>query len=213
MLALTHLAEYNGCKQVFKEVKENFGLKWHNRRYTFDFLDKTNINEMLDGIRETIQLLPSKYANVIVYDVLTGLRARESTKSIRLIQSQLDNYLNRDRMILEHYRFKTEFLRKTKNAYISIVTPSMLEIAKKADPNYEAIKGILRHNNKPSNINFARKIFATYMHDNSIPTEIIDTLQGRTSAGMFSRHYYRPDFNRYAERVRRLIPKLHKELE
>jgi intergrase/recombinase len=213
MLALIHLAEYNGCKQVFKEVKDNFGLKWPKKQYEFDLFDKTNINEMLDYIRKVRDLLPQQYANTVIYDTLTGLRVREATKSINFIQTQLKDYLNEDRMVLEHYKFKADFLRKSKNAYISIVTPETIEIAKNASTNYEAMKGMLRHSKIPVNFKFARKIFATYMHDHQIPTEIVDMLQGRVSIGMFGRHYYRPDFNRYAERVRRLIPKLKKELE
>lgn len=44
------------------------------------------------------------------------------------------------------------------------------------------------------NMNYCRKIFATYLRTKGIEQEIIDLLQGRISKSIFVRHYYKPDF-------------------
>lgn len=44
-------------------------------------------------------------------------------------------------MVLEHFRFPSIFIRRTKNAYISIVSEKILDIAKQANNiTYTSIK-------------------------------------------------------------------------
>jgi len=45
------------------------------------------------------------------------------------------------------------------------------------------------------NMNYCRKIFATYLRNRGIESEIIDLLQGRIPQSVFLRHYYRPNIN------------------
>jgi hypothetical protein len=70
-------------------------------------------------------------ANILFFDTLTGLRPTEAIKSIHMIHTELDNYLNRERMVLEHFRYRDIFIRPTKNAFISVLTPQLLELAKR----------------------------------------------------------------------------------
>jgi len=39
-------------------------------------------------------------------------------------------YINKNTMLLEHFRFRHFFIRRTKKAYISIVNESILDIAR-----------------------------------------------------------------------------------
>ena len=43
---------------------------------------------------------------------------------------ELSNYLNKELLMLEHFRYGDLFLRRCKNAYISFVTPELLELVK-----------------------------------------------------------------------------------
>ena len=72
--------------------------------------------------------------NIIKFACFTGLRAGEVMESVRLIND--DNkevlqtyYYNEERQALEHFKFK-QFLRTTKKAYISFVTPEILLLLK-----------------------------------------------------------------------------------
>ena len=40
---------------------------------------------------------------------------------------------------------------------------------------------------------YCSKVFATYLRNKGIETEIIDLLQGRISNSVFVNHYYRPN--------------------
>lgn len=52
-------------------------------------------------------------------------------------------------------------------------------------------------------------MFATFLRQEGIETEVIDLLQGRISNSMFVKHYYRPDLDTIFERVRKAVSKLH----
>jgi hypothetical protein len=64
---------------------------------------------------------------------LIGLRPAEVVESVRLINSDNQTfqiYYKPERNALEHYRFSSIFLRQTKKAYISLVSPDIVDIAK-----------------------------------------------------------------------------------
>lgn len=71
---------------------------------------------------------------IVQFAVLTGLRPAETVESVRLINQPMTShaisYYNPERQALEHFRFPEIFLRQTKKAYLSFVTPEMLEIVK-----------------------------------------------------------------------------------
>ena len=89
----------------------------------------------------------------MVFDVLTGLRPSEAAASCKLItelseKNKLDLYLDKDLMMLQHFRFPDLFLRKSKNAYISFITPELLQLVLETKPRmkYSAIDTMIgRH--------------------------------------------------------------------
>lgn len=124
----------------------------------------------------------------------------------------LENYLNKEKKILEHFKYHDIFLRKTKESYISIVNDSILELADNASNfSYNALRCHLRRKNIKMNMNYCRKIFATYLRINGIEQEIIDLLQGRISKSVFVRHYYRPEIERF-DKIRVLLDNLYKQI-
>jgi hypothetical protein len=61
---------------------------------------------------------------------VSGLRKEEGINAFNIIielskQNKLDTYLN-ENGILEHFRFKEKFLRRTKNAFMSIVPANII---------------------------------------------------------------------------------------
>ena len=61
------------------------------------------------------------------------------------------------------------------------------------------------------NMNYCRKIFATFMRNNVMEQEIIDLLQGGIPKAVFIRHYYRPDLERF-DKVRGLLNNLYNQI-
>jgi intergrase/recombinase len=138
---------------------------------------------------------------IIKFGVLVGLRPSEVVESVRLLRSVHPNlsYFNPERQALEHFRFP-QFIRRTKKAYISFVTPEMIELVKRSasrladvPPSYNAIRLTCRRKGIRCDFRYTRKIFGSWLHQHSaIPETVIDFLQGRTSPSVFSRHYLTP---------------------
>jgi hypothetical protein len=68
---------------------------------------------MINWLKNCCSKLSSSYSNILIFNTLTGLRPDEACKSIMLIHERENNYLGRDPMILEHYRFP-DIIRRTK---------------------------------------------------------------------------------------------------
>jgi intergrase/recombinase len=156
---------------------------------------------MLKWLKNIRSQIPQNYYNILIYCTLTGLRPTESFSSINLIKTDLDNYLDKDQMILEHIRYPEIFIRKTKKAYISIVNETIIQIAKdtKEKSSYNSMRCYFKRRRISFKPYYCRKIFATYLRTNGVEQEIIDLLQGRLPKSVFLRYYYRPDLHIYTK--------------
>ena len=208
MISLTHLAKFLGRYRQWREIVQCYNLKW-SKIQVIPFMERVNLTTMLCYLKDIRPSTAQDVWHTFVFDTLTGLRATESCHAIKLLQSNAEDYYNSELGLLQHYRFKDLFIRNSKNAYISIVDDDILEIAKSACPAYQKVRSTLRRQNKVMNMAYCRKIFATYLRDKGIPTEVIDLLQGRVSASIFAMHYYRPDFNLYCTKIRSLLHELY----
>jgi len=212
MRALAHLSKFNGIYDEWQKIVKRHALHWRHTDDNFNFFEKENINEMIGYIKQAIKILPKDCGNTLVVATLLGLRADETCKAIGLIKQSATDYHNKERGILEHYRHKDLFIRRSKKAYISLVDDDLLTLAKQSSDSYHSIRSYLKRRKIPMPMRYCRKVFATYLRQHGVETEFIDLLQGRTPASIFGKHYYRPDFDKQAERIRRLLPKLKKEL-
>ena len=200
MSSLSNLSKYMGVYDSWKQTIRNYGLKWENTSSLETFLSilNTNLEESETWLRQVIKGLPKEYATVLVFDALTGLRPNEAITSCRLItelseKNKLSSYLDKELMMLQHFRFPDLFLRKSKNAYISFITPELLDlvIATKPRITYSALDtkiGRLGFNIQTKQL---RKIYATKLR-NHLPQELVDLLQGRISQSVFMKFYYKP---------------------
>ncbi len=211
MRALSLLAKYNGMNYQWKTIMSNYGLKWKKEVDDFAFFEKDDIGKMIECVKEMIKILPQTCANTILYTTLVGLRASESCESIRLIKANTNDYYNEQFGILEHFKHK-QFVRRTKKAFISVVDQDILDIARNSCETYNVIQLRLKRLGKPCKFKYGRRIYATYLRDNGIPSEVIDVFQGRTPQTVFSRHYYSPDMVKYCTRIRDLITQLRTEI-
>src|SRR5947208_10679585 len=107
---------------------------------------------------------------VIVKTISSGL-PDEACKSIILLQKDRDNYLRKDLMTLEDFKYPDIFLRRTKKAYVSVITESILELAKTC--GYNALRLAVKRKKLDMNMAFCRKIFATCLRNNGIEQEVI----------------------------------------
>jgi intergrase/recombinase len=211
MKALATLSKYLGCYDKWKDIKERYQLKWSDvdSLQTFDVFTncEQNHTSMIEWLKNCCSKLSSSYSNILLFNTLTGLRPDEACKAIQIIHKQEDKYVRKDLMILEHYKFPDIFIRRTKKAYISILTNSILNLAKQASNcGYNALRLAVKRKKLDMNMAYCRKIFATHLRTHGIEQEIIDLLQGRAPRSVFARHYFRPEFN--YDRIRLLLNSL-----
>jgi hypothetical protein len=207
LTALANLAKYTGRYQKFLEIRQRYNLKWsrgdpmvHFERF---FNEGLTLDVMLQRIRQMIAVLPPPMGQIIRFGCFVGLRASEVIESVKLLnatnnvssyESSKIQYYNPQRQALEHFRYKKQFIRQTKKAYISFLTPEMLSIVQNLDnvPSKNAITHACQRRHIPMDMYLTRKIFASWLRKEGIQPEVVDMLQGRVSQSVLTRHYLVP---------------------
>jgi hypothetical protein len=218
MKALAALSKYTGCYDRWNHIIQCYQLKWSSEDTLEAFNNvmmngERNYTSMINWLRNTLSILSPLYGNILLFNVLTGLRPDEACKAIQIIHEDRDNYIKKDSMILEHYKFPDIFIRRTKKAYISILTDSILNLARQsANCGYNALRLAVKRKKLDMNMAFCRKIFATYLRTQGIEQETIDLLQGRSPKSVFARHYFRPDFGEEKQKVIVCLGNLYREI-
>lgn len=214
MKALSSLSKFSVRHDLWKQIIKKYNLLWSTGDDSLSIFNKivneTSYSDMLKWIKDVILEIPKPQGNLFNFNTLTGLRPIEVSNSIHLIHSNLDDYWNKDKGLLEHYKFPNEFIRRTKKVFISIVDKPLIELAKNCPMNvsYNALKLMLKRKVLDMNMYFCRKVFSTYLRDEGVAPGIIDLLQGRISSSVFVRHYYRPDVSKFDE-IREKLTRLH----
>ena len=217
MEALVCLSKYQGTYNTWKEIKEKYQLKWTSpdslEVFQSIFNNEKNYSSMLTWLKNAIAQIPKPYANILIYNTLTGLRPAEACQSIALIQTDLQNYLEQGKMVLEHYRYPEIYIRNSKKAFISIVDDTIIKIGlEAANCGYNALRNYLFRRKLGMNMSYCRKIFATHLRTKGVEQETIDLLQGRIPKSVFARHYFRPDFENVQDKIRKSLSILQNEI-
>jgi len=215
--ALRALSVYAGCSELFKRMKAELGLKW--KKYDSMALvrsileERVSWSDVLDRL-SIIRMLGWRYYFPIAFAALTGLRRSEVFWSLEIVGERgLHGYFNEELSALEHFRFPEIFLRRTKNAYLSFISPRVKRLLEtfqeKVSP--EAIECKLRKRGLNGVFRLARKAWATEMRK-ILPTELVDLLQGRVPGSVFTRYYYRPDLREAGKKVLEALKPLEDRL-
>jgi intergrase/recombinase len=87
------------------------------------------------------------------------------------------------------------FLRTTKKAYLSFLSPVMLALVRGLDyvPSYNAIRLACRRKDINMDMRLCRKLFASWLHESGLPDITIDILQGRCPRSILAQHYVVPN--------------------
>lgn len=114
---------------------------------------------------------------------------------------------------LKLIKYPKTFIRRTKKAYISIVTDQILDLAIHFKAfSYQAMGIKTKRAGLPYHAEYCRQVFGTYLRDNGIEAEIVNLLQGRIPPDVFLRHYYRPNFKKEIAKVGDRLNKLRIEI-
>jgi len=204
MKALSTLAKFTGVYDDFKGLLKAHGLKWTVN--TDDVIiarllkyssNGANQNTLFEWIRSVKQKIPD-FAMFIDFMIATGQRFDEALSAYNLIvqlanEGKLGEYYNAEQRVLEHFRFRSIFLRRTKKVFISFVSRELVEAMSSKGSTLTRdmiIKRVQRLHLKQSFADI-HEFYATRATKHLTPLEI-DFIQGRTSATVFMRNYFNP---------------------
>ena len=198
--ALSGLAKFLGMYEEFKGLMKSYGLKWSSANaedLIISRLTKTNGNlEVVKWISEVKNDLP-KLEVFLDFVLVSGLRYNESLRAYNLIielarEGKLSEYYNEENGVLEHFRFKQLFIRRTKKAFISFIPEQLIErISESEKLGWCQIQNWIKRKGLKLKFSDVREFWATYMTKHLRQPEI-DFLHGRVSANVFMQHYFNP---------------------
>jgi hypothetical protein len=78
MKALSSVARFIGRSEQWRQMRHKYQLSWSTGTENIDaftrfFDDSHSLDVMLQWLREAIQVLPSQYANLLLFCTLTGM--------------------------------------------------------------------------------------------------------------------------------------------
>lgn len=198
--ALSALAKFLGVYDDFKRLRRNYGLKWGGKSSDDLIIARltkvVDESELYEWIRKVKAAIPS-YAVFMDFITSTGLRYEEAINAWNLIidlvqQNKLNDYYQEDRQVLEHFRFKAVFIRRSKKAFISFVSEEL--IAKIAESQKLTV-GLLQNRIKRRKLRLRfgdiRELHGSVLTKHLRQPEI-DFIDGRVSSSVFMRNYFNP---------------------
>ena len=199
MKALSSLSKFLGVYDYFRFLVRNYGLKWTNGGgddLIIARLTRTVDEDVLKWVRN-VKNMVSDYAAFMDFLVVTGLRYEEAVNSWNLIirlsrENGLGQYYRVENEILEHFRFKSLFIRRSKKVFISFVPRNLVvRIAAFKPLTVNVLPERIKRRGLRRRFGDVREFWASYMTKYLRQPEI-DFLQGRVSTSVFMRHYFNP---------------------
>jgi hypothetical protein len=223
MKALSAYAKFSGCYERYKRLIKEFGLKWSinnddviiARLIKYESTPGT-ANDLFQWIENVKRKIPA--LNVFMdFVVATGLRFDEAINSYKLIvdlsrKGKLGEYYNSERSVLEHFRFKEIFIRRTKKTFMSFVSKELINSVQSSglDITQDVVRMRMQRLGIPMRFSDLREYFASCSVKHLKQPEI-DFLQGRVSTSVFMQNYFNPMW--ITDLKKRAIENIHDLLE
>jgi hypothetical protein len=220
MKAISCLARYTGRYNDWLVLRQKHGLTWTTGTEKVDaftrfFDDGKSLDKMIGWLKEALKVLPWQHSNIFLFTTLTGLRIPESLASIKLIKDPetFSTYYDPKNQVLRHYIRPETFIRRSKAVFISLADDQIIGIAQQVGkaPTYNALKMVCRRRKLSMRLKYCRKIYASWLRQSGIESEIVDMLQGRVPKTVFARHYFTPSLD-YRVKVLEALHRLRKEI-
>ena len=198
-----------GVHEEFKAQLKSYGIKLFRADAFGSFmrLYTNHASDLMDWYAKATSALRPNEQLFLKFVSLAGLRKIEAIASFNKIielnkQGKLSEYYNEEKSLLEHLKFKEQFLRGTKNVYISFLPKEViLSIAESEPVSYDAIEKRLMRAKIRCRVNELRDNFGTFMVRHGLIKEEVDLLQGRIPPSIFIRHYWSPSFKELRDRT------------
>jgi len=198
--ALSALAKFVGVYDDFRALRRNYGLKWSGKNSDDVIIARltkvVDSSEVYEWIRNVKVAIP-EYAAFMDFATVTGLRYEEAVNAWNLIieltqQGKLSEYYKEDKQVLEHFRFKDIFIRRSKKAFVSFVSKSLIaRITESERLTVNVFPGRLKRRKLKLRFGDIRELHASVLTKYLRQPEI-DFIHGRVSTSVFMRNYFNP---------------------
>ena len=197
--ALVALSKYLGCYEVFKARMNQFGLKWEGYDNFDSFLRimQNKQSDVLKWVEKCLSVLDESYRTLVWFALISGMRKSEVINSFNLTitlgrEDRLSEYYNEELQTLEHFRYKSIFIRGKKNVFFSFVPREFVDkILRCKTVSASGFKRRIIRNGFSSEFQGLRDYFATFMVHHELLQQEVDLLQGRIGRTLFMKHYFR----------------------
>jgi hypothetical protein len=151
--------------------------------FTRFFNSEENFDVMLDKIREMMPRLPPDIIAVVRHCCLTRLRSGDALESAELINESEETfayYYDSAAMTLNHYKFSEIFLRTTKKARLSYISPSNHSRSGiwAVELEYNAIRLTVKRRGLDMSMRHCPKLFSSWLYQSGILEITINFLSG-----------------------------------
>jgi intergrase/recombinase len=198
--SLLLLAKFIGCYGQFKDRLKEHGIKLYRPNALDAFIRMLSVSEsnIIEYYQEIIPLLRDNERLFVKFLLYSGLRVSEGIESFNLIielskSGKLSDYYNSDWSCLMHFKYQKQFIRGTKNAFLTFLPQEFIEQITQSEPlTYSSIRKRLQRNKKPMRLDEFRDFFGTNLINNGILEAEQNLVCGRIPISIFIRHYWSP---------------------
>jgi intergrase/recombinase len=209
-------SKFNGYYSQYKHRLSEYGIKLSRPDSLNAFLRILNASNTntIQYYHEVTPLLRENERLFAKFLLHSGLRVSEGIASFNLIislnaESKLGEYYNDDLGCLMHFKFKKQFIRGTKNTFITFIAKDFLnQIASSQPVTYFSIRKRIERQKKPMRFDEFRDYFGTHLVNNGILEIEQNLVCGRIPIGIFIRHYWSPKLKELGDRISRALAKM-----
>lgn len=183
--ALVLLAKFQGRHKQFKQHLSDYDIKLEGGDSFKAFLRIFNAkdSDILNWYRSVMPHLRGSERLFTRYLLWSGLRTSEGIESFNKIidltqKGKLGDYYNDELTCLCHFKFPDQFIRRTKNCFLTFITPEFLkEISQSEEVNYNEIRKRLQRRKVAMRYNELRDFFGTFLLQNGVLEQEVNLLQ------------------------------------
>jgi hypothetical protein len=206
---LVLLAKFQGRHKQFKQRLNDYDIKLEGGDSFKAFLRifSAKDSNVLDWYQSVMPKLRSSERLFTRYLLWSGLRTSEGIQSFNKIielthAGKLNDYFDSDLLCLCHFKFPDQFIRHTKNCFLTFITPELLnEISSSNQVSYNEIRKRLQRCKVVMRYNELRDLFGTFLLQNGVLEQEVNLLQGRVPKSLFVRHYWSPKLRSLGDKV------------
>ena len=217
--ALTVLAKYLRVIDAWNSRLKEYDIKLTRPSVvsTFARMLRTSKSDILQWLRQVSKVVRPNESLYLRFCLLTGLRKAEAESAFNMIirlsrEGKLSEYYSEELQCLNHFKY-SQYLRKTKNVYISYVHKDLIDQIVRSDPvSYQALRRRLQRKHYRTRIQDLRSFFATWLVHHNVVREEADLVEGRIPGNVFVQFYFTPQFKDLSTRVLNAVRQLEAEI-